>query len=127
MAHEQVKHPNELLAEARSCRSWLARVSDDLSSWIADHVLGSAVMFWIAFVVPIALAQADTNTKLLLALISGSWIQWWALHALYRGQKKSEARDGAKADVDHKTLTYLAQIQDEQLDILKRLDPKETT
>jgi ferritin len=41
------------------------------------------------------------------------------LPALQRSQNKNQAQDEAKAEVDHETLTYLAELQDEQMTELK--------
>ena len=120
--HEQVRHPHEIIAEAQACESWLVRVNDTAATWITDHVLASLVMFDAALIVPLVILPMPDSAKLVLAVVSSNWIQWWALPALQRSQNKIQARQDAKADVDHKTLTYLATIQDEQLDILKRLD-----
>ena len=119
MTHEEVHHPRELLEEAAACRSWLLRANDAVLAWITERVLGSVIAFDVALVVPLLLWNAPENVKLLLALFSGSWLQWWALHALQRYQGKTQAAVDAKAEVDHRTLTYLAKLQDEQMDELK--------
>jgi len=43
------------------------------------------------------------------------------LPALQRSQNKSQAQNDAKAEVDHQTLTYLAELQDEQMTELKSI------
>jgi hypothetical protein len=58
---------------------------------------------------------APSSVKITLGVISGSWIQWWALPALQRSQNKTQAQNDAKAEADHETLTYLVKIQEKQL------------
>jgi len=76
-------------------------------------------LFDIALIVPLLTVPAPDSVKITLGVISGSWIQWWALPALQRSQNKTQAQNDAKAAVDHKTLTYLATLQDEQMTELK--------
>src|SRR5207237_582491 len=73
----------------------------------------------IALIVPLLTLNAPDTVKSTLGVISGSWIQWWALPALQRSQNKTQAQNEAKAAVDHETLTYLAKLQDEQMTELK--------
>jgi hypothetical protein len=116
--HQHVIHPNELLKkEEQGFVAWNDKVLD----WISNHILASIWLFDIALIVPLLTIQAPDSVKITLGVISGSWIQWWALPALQRGSNKTQAQNDAKAEVDHHTLTYLATIQDEQLNILKEL------
>jgi hypothetical protein len=125
--HAHVKHPKELLRQgavlARQ-RSGLLYVNDQILQWITTHVLGSIILFDIALIVPLLVIPAPENVKITLGVISGSWIQWWALPALQRGQLKTQAQNDAKAEADHETLTYLATQQDKQLAELQAI--KET-
>ncbi len=50
------------------------------------------------------------------------WGQLIALPVLQNYQNRQEASNAAKADADHQALTYLATLQDEQLQILRKLD-----
>lgn len=117
--HEQVRHPNEVIEAAKDCKSSFYRLNDAILEWITDHVLASVLLFDIALVVPLLLINAPDSIKITLGVISGSWIQWWALPALQRSQNKIQAQNDAKAEVDHETLTYLAKLQDEQMVELK--------
>jgi hypothetical protein len=87
--------------------------------WITNHVLASVILFDIALIVPLLTLNAPDSVKITLGVISGSWIQWWALPALQRSQNKTQAQNDAKAEVDHETLTYLATLQDQQMVELK--------
>lgn len=117
--HRHVKHPNELLQEAKEANHWIIQWNDKIATWITDHILASLILFDLALIVPLLLWNANDSIKLALALISGSWVQLWALPALQRSQNKTQAQNDAKATVDHKTLTYLAHLQDEQMTELK--------
>jgi hypothetical protein len=86
---------------------------------VTNHVLASVILFDIALIVPLLTLRAAPEIKITLGVISGSWIQWWALPALQRSQNKTQAQNEAKAEMDHETLTYLSKLQDEQMIELK--------
>ncbi len=120
--HEHVKHPKELLEAKKQNEkreNKLLFINDVLLEWITNHVLASVILFDIALIVPLLTITAPDNIKITLGVISGSWIQWWALPALQRSQNKTQAQNDAKAEVDHETLTYLANLQDKQMTELK--------
>lgn len=76
----------------------------------------------VALVLPLLAIPLSDSVKITLGVVSGSWIQWWALHALPRSQIKEDRRHEAKADADHEALTHIAL----QLDrVLGRLDALE--
>lgn len=123
-AHVHVRHPNEILRakKERIKRENKALYANDLIlAWITNHVLASVILFDIALIVPLLTVPAPDSVKITLGVISGSWIQWWALPALQRSQNKTQAQNDAKAEVDHETLTYLATLQDEQMTELKQI------
>lgn len=120
--HIHVKHPKELLQQAKNTvkrENKLLYYNDLVLTWVTDHVLASVILFDVALVVPLLVIPAPDQIKITLGVISGSWIQWWALPALQRSQNKTQAQNDAKAEVDHETLTYLATLQDEQMTALK--------
>jgi hypothetical protein len=120
--HNQVRHPKEILKaqkEKEKQENKALYINDKLLEWITDHVLASVILFDIALIVPLLTITAPDSIKITLGVISGSWIQWWALPALQRSQNKTQAQNDAKAEVDHETLTYLATLQDEQMKELK--------
>lgn len=122
--HVHVRHPKELLHEKRQARkrnNVVLYYNDVVLEWVTNHVLGSVVLFDIALTVPLLVIPAPESIKITLGVISGSWIQWWALPALQRSQNRTQAQNDAKAEVDHETLTYLATTQDEQLDMIKKI------
>lgn len=122
-SHAHVKHPQELLEQAqankRKTQSNFENANDAMLEWITNHVLASIWLFDIALIVPLLILPAPSSVKITLGVISGSWIQWWALPALQRSQNKTQAQNDAKAETDHETLTYLATLQDEQMSELK--------
>ena len=120
--HAHVRHPKEVVQEAKDRRRRehkLLYYNDLVLEWITNHVLASVILFDIALIVPLLTLNAPDSVKITLGVISGSWIQWWALPALQRSQNRTQAQNEAKAQVDHETLTYLAQLQDEQMTELK--------
>ena len=122
--HQHVRHPKDLLRERRAHKRHNNKVlyyNDVVLEWVTDHVLGSVLLFDIALIVPLVVIPAPESIKITLGVISGSWIQWWALPALQRSQNKTQAQNDAKAEVDHETLTYLATTQDEQSEMIKKV------
>ena len=120
--HAHVRHPRELVQEAKDRKrrdNKLLYYNDIVLEWITNHVLASVLLFDIALIVPLLTLNAPDTVKITLGVISGSWIQWWALPALQRSQNKTQGQNEAKAEVDHETLTYLAKLQDEQMAELK--------
>ena len=120
--HAHVRHPKEVVQEGKDRRRRehkLLYYNDLVLEWITNHVLASVILFDIALIVPLLTLNAPDTVKITLGVISGSWIQWWALPALQRSQNKTQAQNEAKAQVDHETLTYLAKLQDEQMTELK--------
>lgn len=116
MTHPHVPHPAERIPPAgwRGVRG----VNDRALQWISDHVLPSMLMFDVALVIPLLAIGAPDSVKLTVGVISGSWIQWWALHALQRSAVKADVKRDAKADADHEALTHIALVLDEIRDHL---------
>ncbi len=134
-SHPHVRHPKEILKQKKlkeKKENKLLYINDTFLIWVTNHILASVILFDIALIVPLLTITAPENVKITLGVISGSWIQWWALPALQRSQNRTQAQNDAKAEVDHETLTYLANLQDEQmikfkylqeiLDELKRME-----
>lgn len=108
--HPQVPHPRDFLkADERRLAAWNAR----LASWVAEHVLASLVMFDAALVMPLLALPMSTGVKVTLGVVSGSWVQWWALPALQRSQMEADRKRDAKADADHQALSHIASAVDD--------------
>ena len=122
--HRRVPHPRDTLRKLKHDRfsqlPWIVGRNDRVLDWLADHVLASMLMFDIALIVPLIAIPMSDSVKITLGVVSGSWIQWWALPALQRSQVKADRKREAKADADHEALTHIANTVDE---ILKRLGP----
>ena len=123
-SHKYVRHPKEILDRQKLDRRRQNRIlyiNDSILEWITDHVLASVLLFDVALTVPLIVIPAPDSVKITLGVISGSWIQWWALPALQRSQNKTQAQNDAKAEADHETLTYLATLQDQQMETLRNI------
>lgn len=122
--HNKVRHPKEILNAKKAAKSANRAYyyNDIILEWVTNHVLASVLLFDIALIVPLMAIPASNSVKITLGVFSGSWIQWWALPALQRSQNKIQDQNDAKAEVDHETLTYLANSQDKQTEILKILE-----
>jgi len=112
--HYQVIHPKELLPP-KSGNAFI-RANQALLDFFANNVLASMIMFDIALVIPLLVIPLPVNFKITLGVISGSWIQWWALHAIQRTNMKADQERQAKADADHQALTHIANAVDTLLD-----------
>lgn len=105
-AHPQVPHPY------REIRKLSDSFHDKFLGWITEHVLASVVMFDAALIVPLLALPASNSVKLTLGVISGNWIQWWALPALQRSAIKADQKRDAKAEADHQAMTHMATALD---------------
>lgn len=102
--HPAVEHPNTRISQPQNK---FIHFNDAILTFLTDHVLASVFMFDLALVLPLIVIPMNNTAKLILALVSGSWIQWWALPALQRSANKADVKRDAKADVDHEALTSL--------------------
>jgi hypothetical protein len=108
--HHRVTHPSARIP--RRHRHALAEVNDRVLDWLSSHVLASMLMFDVALIIPLVVIPMADSVKITLGVISGSWIQWWALPALQRAQVKADVKREAKADADHEALTHIANTVD---------------
>lgn len=113
-AHAAVKHPFATLNKG----------SNKFMDWVADRVLASPVMFYTALVAPLIVLPMSDVAKLILAVLSSNWIQWWALPALQRRSNDNGRKQDLQADAIHQALTYLANKADRLESIL--LHPSST-
>ncbi len=125
MSHPEIPHRDDRLGEREL--HWAAAWNDRLLTWLTQHVLASMLMFDAALVLPLLALPMSTGTKVTLGVISGSWIQWWALPALQRSQNQADVKRDAKADADHQALTYMARRLDAVADHLGVTDTTEET
>jgi ferritin len=67
-----------------------------------------------------AKAAFDTHNLVpIVNWVSSNWIQLVLLPAIMVAQNVAQKASDAKAEADHMTLTYLANLQDEQMSELK--------
>jgi hypothetical protein len=112
--HPSVINPKDLLKKEKS-------FNDKLAVWIGTHV-GSMYCFYLFNVIALLSAKAAFGTHNLVPIInwvSSNWIQLVLLPAIMVAQNVAQAATDAKSEADHTTLTYLANLQDEQMVELK--------
>ena len=112
--HPHVVNPKDLLKKEKS-------FNDKFAVWIATHV-GSMYAFYLFNVIALLSAKAAFETHNLVPIvnwISSNWIQLVLLPAIMVAQNVAQKATDAKAEADHMTLTYLANLQDEQMVELK--------
>jgi len=108
--HPKVIHPKELQKQDKS-------FNDKFAIWIATHV-GSMYCFYLFNVIAFLSAKSAFATHNLVPIInwvSSNWIQLILLPAIMVAQNVAQEASDAKAEADHVTLTYLANLQDKQM------------
>jgi hypothetical protein len=111
--NSNVKHPNRMIEGCKEEQNKLVKFNDVALEWIANHVLGSILLFDIALVVPLLSLEAPAWVAAIVLILSSTWIQLWALPALQRTQVKGDVLRQTKADTDHEALTHIANQIDE--------------
>lgn len=112
--HPHVINPKDLLKKEKT-------FSDRFAVWIATHV-GSMYCFYLFNLLAFLSAKAAFETHNLVPIVnwvSSNWIQLVLLPAIMVAQNVAQKASDAKAQADHMTLTYLANLQDEQMTELK--------
>jgi MFS-type transporter involved in bile tolerance (Atg22 family) len=112
--HPRVVNPKDLLKKEKS-------FSDKFAVWIATHV-GSMYCFYLFNLLAFLSAKAAFETHNLVPIVnwvSSNWIQLVLLPAIMVAQNVAQQASDAKSEADHMTLTYLANLQDEQMTELK--------
>lgn len=123
MIHPSVQHPKELINKERQGLKKLGAV---IGLRITNIVGTMTVALLFALLALISLPAAlKTHDKIIIvAWVAQTFLQLVLLPIIIVGQNVIQAQNDAKAEVDHNTLTYLAKIQDEQLEILKELNKR---
>ncbi len=112
--HPHVVNPKDLLKKEKT-------FNDKFAVWIATHV-GSMYCFYLFNLLAFLSAKAAFETHNLVPIVnwvSSNWIQLVLLPAIMVAQNVAQQASDAKAEADHMTLTYLANLQDEQMTELK--------
>jgi hypothetical protein len=108
--HPHVIRPQDLLKKEKN-------FNDKFAIWIATHV-GSMYCFYLFNIIAFLSAKAAFQTHNLVPIvnwISSNWIQLVLLPAIMVAQNVAQQATDAKAEADHITLTYLANLQDKQM------------
>jgi len=130
-----VLHPKTLLKEVNVFN----RFNNNLAVRITKAIgtMWSAYLFAILSIIslPAILVSINSNFKhffpswiiassmiTLIAWISQNFLQLVLLPVIMVGQNVIQTQQDAKADADHKTLTYLANTAEEQTEMIKKLE-----
>jgi hypothetical protein len=116
--HPNVIHPKDLLKKELKGLS-------KFNYWIAVKITNSVGTMWCAyafFLIDLLMLppviQAN-SIMIWVTYIAQTVLQLVLLPIIMVGQNVIQSQNEAKADTDHKTLTYLATLQDEQMQELK--------
>lgn len=116
--HPYVTHPKE---SRKKDRKGITK----FNYWIALKITNGVGTMWCAyafvildlFMLPPVIKAA--SIMVWVTYIAQTVLQLVLLPIIMVGQNVIQAQNESKADTDHKTLTYLATLQDEQMDELK--------
>jgi hypothetical protein len=116
--HPYVIHPKELLNKE------LKGISK-FNYWLAVKITNSVGTMWCAyafliidlFMLPPVIKA--NSVMIWVTYIAQTVLQLVLLPIIMVGQNVIQSQNEAKADTDHKTLTYLATLQDQQMQELK--------
>jgi hypothetical protein len=116
--HPYVTHPRELMEKE-------SRIIFRLNSWLAVKITNAVGTMWCAYaffildllMLPPVIKAA--SAMVWVTYIAQTVLQLILLPIIMVGQNVIQSQNEAKADTDHKTLTYLATLQDEQMQELK--------
>ena len=116
--HPNVIHPEELLKEE------LKGISK-FNYWLAVKITNSVGTMWCAYtfliidLIMLPPVIKANSVMIWVTYIAQTVLQLVLLPIIMVGQNVIQSQNEAKADTDHKTLTYLATLQDEQMQELK--------
>jgi len=116
--HPQVTHPQDILEKQ-------LRGLNKVNAWIAVKITNAVGTMWCAylffildlFMLPPVIQAHSVMTW--VTYIAQTVLQLVLLPIIMVGQNVIQSQNEAKANTDHKTLTYLATLQDEQMQELK--------
>lgn len=116
--HPRVTHPKELLSKELEGFA-------KFNYWIAVKITNGVGTMWCAyaffiidlFMLPPVIQANDVIVW--VTYIAQTVLQLVLLPIIMVGQNVIQAQNEAKAETDHNTLTYLATLQDEQMQELK--------
>jgi hypothetical protein len=116
--HPFVIHPKELLVKdlkgIAKFNFWLAV---KITKWVGT--MWCAYAFFLIDLIMLPPVIQAKSVMVWVTFIAQTVLQLVLLPIIMVGQNVIQTQNEAKADTDHKTLTYLATLQDEQMQELK--------
>jgi hypothetical protein len=116
--HPRVRHPKELMKKE------LKGISK-INNWIAVKITRVVGTMWCAYafllidLLMLPPVIKSGSVMVWVTYIAQTILQLVLLPIIMVGQNVIQGQNETKADVDHQTLTYLALLQDEQMQELK--------
>jgi hypothetical protein len=116
--HPYVTHPKDLIKKE------LKGIAK-FNYWIAVKITNGVGTMWCAYafllidIVMLPPVIKAASVMVWVTYIAQTVLQLVLLPIIMVGQNVIQAQNESKADTDHKTLTYLATLQDEQMQELK--------
>lgn len=117
-SHPAVRHPREL-------RQKELKGISKINNWIAVKITSAVGTMWCAYafllldLLMLPPVIKSGNVMVWVTYIAQTVLQLVLLPIIMVGQNVIQVQNETKADVDHRTLTYLAVLQDEQMQELK--------
>ena len=117
-AHPFVTHPRELL---KKDLKGISKINYKIAVKITNAVgtMWCAYAFLLLDIVMLPPVIAANSIMVWVTYIAQTVLQLVLLPIIMVGQNVIQSQNESKADSDHKTLTYLATLQDEQMQELK--------
>ena len=115
--HKEVTHPKEQQRDLKGISK--------LNYWIAVKITNGVGNMWCAYafllldLIMLPPVIKANSVMIWVTYIAQTVLQLVLLPIIMVGQNVIQSQNEAKADTDHKTLTYLAILQDEQMQELK--------
>jgi hypothetical protein len=116
--HPYVTHPKESRDKKRTgITKFNYSIALKITNGVGTMWCAYAFLILDLFMLPPVIKAA--SIMIWVTYIAQTVLQLVLLPIIMVGQNVIQAQNESKADVDHKTLTYLATLQDEQMDELK--------
>lgn len=121
--HNEVRHPQELIKKPTGV---LSRFNMRLAVFITKGVgsMWCAYAFFILDLIMLPPVIKANSVIVWVTYIAQTVLQLILLPVIMVGQNVIQGQNDAKADADHQTLTYLANLQDKQMAELETISDK---
>jgi len=116
-------HPQDVLDNARAGERWIVRVN----GWLADHIVAfvgtmiCAYLFAALALISLPHAIQSHDSIIIVAWIAQTFIQLVLLPVIIVAQNRQTERDRVKDEVDHKATRHLYEVNEEQLQLLRKI------